>query len=458
MSAGGRSHGIVQALSPAAASRYIRGRPLLRRLLGNGVWRLGDSVFRMGAAVLVNAYVARYLSPAGFGLLSFAAAMATLVTAIAQFGMQNVVVRELISRPQERAAILGSALVLRLTAGAASMLLAVGAAELVRPGDHRDGLVVLIVAAIALPRAWDIIDYDYQSRIEARPVVIARNVSFMTFALLRPLLVLIHAPLEAFACALTGEGVLATILLLRRWRADGLSVGVGAAGAAELRALVAMSWPLVIAGLSMVIYMRIDQIMLAGMMGDRGVGLFSAAVRISEALYFIPTAAMATVAPALTAAHRRSAVEHERQTLQVMRILVWTALAGAVIFACFSRPIILKLYGSAYAPAAAVLSIHAWIGVLMSINCVSSQWLVNEGYLHYNMYQTLAGAATNIALNLLLIPLYGITGAAFASCAGQLVSVMLMTAVIPGTRPLFRLQLAALVPPGPRWLLSLRSR
>jgi PST family polysaccharide transporter len=448
----------MQTLLPQAAGRFVRGRPMLRRLLGNGIWRVGDSVFRMGVGVLVSAYVARYLSPAGFGLISFAAAMATLVTAIAQFGMQNVVVRELIRRPQERSAILGSALAIRLAAGAASILLAVAATGLLRPGDHRAALVVLIVAAIALPRAWDIIDYDYQSRIEARPVVIARNVSFMAFALLRTILVLARAPLEAFALALTGEGVLAAALMARRWRADGLTVGAFAATWSELRDLTATSWPLVVAGLSMIVYMRIDQIMLAGMMGDAGVGLFSAAVKVSEALYFLPMAAAATVAPALTAAHGRSRAEYERQTLQVMRILVWTALFVAAVFACFSRLIILVLYGPAYSGAATVLSIHAWIGVLVSINYCSNQWLINEGYLHCNMYQTLIGAAVNIALNLILIPTYGIIGAAVASCVGQFASVMLMMAVIPKTRRLFKLQLASFAPLNVKWLFSLLSR
>jgi len=419
---------------------------------------MGDSMFRMGAAVLVNAYVARYLSPAGFGILSFGAAMATLVTAIAQFGMQTVVVRELIRRPQQRTEILGSALVLRLAAGAASILLAVGATAVLRPGDRQADLIVLIVAAIALPRAWDVIDYDYQSRIEARPVVIARNVSFVMFTLLRPLLVLLHAPVEAFAFALTGEAVFAAVLMLRRWRHDGLMVGVGAATRAELRDLVVMSWPLVIAGLSMIVYMRIDAIMLATMVGDIGVGLFSAAVKISEALYFIPSAVVATVAPALTAALGRSRAEHERQILQVMRFLVWIALAVAVVFATFSHLIILRLYGAAYAPAAAVLSIHAWIGVLMAINMAGSQWLINEGYFHYNMYQTLAGAVANIGLNLLLIPRYGIVGSAMASFCGQFVSVMLMPALMPKTWPLFKLQLAGLVPLEPRWLLTRFSR
>ena len=458
MSVDWRSHRLVQALSPEAAGRFIRGRPMLRRLLGNGVWRVGDSVFRMGAGVLVSAYVARYLHPTGFGLISFAAAMATLVTAIAQFGMQTVVVRELVRRPQERAAILGSALVVRLVAGAASILLAMWVTALLRPGDRRAVIVVLIVAAVALPRAWDVIDYDYQSRIEAQHVVIARNVAFVAFAILRPVLVLLHAPLEAFAFAISGEQVLASLLLARRWRADGLTIGWLSANGQELRDLVVTTWPLVIAGLSMVIYMRIDQIMLASMMGDAGVGLFSAAIKVSEALYFIPLAATATVAPALTAAHRRSRAEYERQTLRVMRTLVWLALAVAAILACSSRFIILVLYGPTYAPAAAVLAIHAWIGVLVSLNCCSNQWLLDEGYFHCNMYQTLVGAAVNIALNLLLIPAHGIIGAAIASCSGQLAAVVLMMAVLPKTRPLFKLQLASFAPVGVRWPFSLRSR
>ena len=458
MSIDWRSHRLVQALTPEAAARFIRGRPMLQRLLGNGVWRVGDNVLRMGLGVLVNAYTARYLHPSGFGLISFGAAMATLVTAIAQFGMQTVVCRELIRRPQERSVILGSALVLRLVTGAVSIVLAMGATALLRPGDHRAVLIVLIVSAVALPRAWDVVDYDYQSRIQAGSVVIARNAGFIVFAILRVVLVLAHAPLEAFAFAIAGEQVLATLLLIGVWRRDGLTVGVLSARRAELRYLVVTTWPLVIAGLSMVIYMRIDQLMLASMMGDAGVGLFSAAIKISEALYFIPAAAAATVAPAMTAAHRRGRAEYERQLLRVMRFLVRLALVVAAVVAIFSRPIILALYGPAYAPAIPVLAIHAWIYVLMTLNSVGNQWLLDEGHFHSNMYQTIGGAAVNIGLNLVLIPSYGIVGAAIASFAGQFASVMLMMAIMPKTRPLFRLQLASFAPVELRWLFSSLSR
>ena len=110
------------------------------------------------------------------------------------------------------------------------------------------------------------------------------------------------------------------------------------------------------------------------------------------------------------------------------------------------------------APAAAVLSIHAWIYVLVTLNYCGNQWLLDHGYFHCNMYQTLGGAAVNIALNLALIPTMGIVGAAIASFAGQFAAALLMMAAIPKTRPLFRLQVASFAPVELRWVFSLRSR
>jgi polysaccharide transporter, PST family len=437
---------LAQALLPESLRRLLQARPMLARLLGNSAWQIGDSVFRMGTGVVVSAYVARYLGPAGFGLINLGVALFTLFTAVAQFGMNTIVVRDLVARPDERRIILGSALLLRLAGGVAAILLSVGAATSLQPGDYRCALVVLIIGASAMPRAWDVVDYDYQSRIDSGPVVVRRNLSFIILAVVRVLMVLVRAPLEWFAAAITAEAALATVLLIRRWRADGLAVGVGSATWRELRYLLATGWPLVIAGMSISVYMRIDQIMLGRMAGDSGVGLFSAAVRVSEALYFLPLAVTASVAPALTAARRRSVAEYERRMLSVMRVLVWLALGVALIFATLSRPIIHALYGPAYGGAAPVLSIHAWVGVLVSMSLVSGQWLTNEGYLTYTMYQTLAGAAVNVGLNLILIPRLGIVGAALASCAGQLVSVMLTTGILPKTRRLLTLQLAALVP------------
>lgn len=438
--------GIARRLVPEFVRRRVRGRPMLARLLGNSAWQIADKVSRMGAGVIVTAYVARYLGPDSYGLISFAVALTALFSAIAIFGLQAVVVRDLVERPSERAAILASALSLRLLGGVAAIALGVGTTFLLRGGDRQAVLVVFLVACSALPQAWDIIDYDYQSRINARPVVVARNTSFFVLSALRVGMVVLQAPVACFAAALSCEQAMAALLMAWRWRADGLSVSICAASAREMLRLASAAWPLIITGLSISLYMRVDQVMLARMMGDAGVGLFSAAVRVSEALYFLPVAVATTVAPALTALRRRSITEYERRLVGVMRLLVWPALGVAVGFALCSHLVILALYGPRYSAAAEVLSIHTWAGALVSLGVCGSLWLTNEGYMKYTMYQTLAGAGVNVVLNLVMIPRFGIIGAALASCAAQLTSVMLVVAIIPKTRRLFRLQLESLVP------------
>lgn len=438
--------GVARRLVPEFLRRRVRARPMLARLLGNSAWQIGDKVSRMGINVIVTAYVARYLGPGGYGLINFAAALVALFSSFALFGLPAVVVRDLVQRPQQRPRILASALSLRLMGGMLAISLCVAATALLRSGDPQSLLVVFIVACSALPQAWDVIDYDYQSRIDARPIVIARNVSFLAFSALRVAMILLRAPVAAFAATLSGELVLAAVLMAWRWWADGLSVGIRCASRGEILRLASDSWPLIVTGLSVSLYMRVDQVMLGKMMGNTGVGLFSAAVRVSEALYFLPVAVSTTVAPALTALRSRSLAEYERRFIAVNRILAWPALAVAVVFALYSHPIILALYGPRYAAAAEVLSIHTWAGVLVSLGVCGGLWLTNEGYMRYSMYQTLAGAAVNIALNLLMIPRFGIIGAAVASCAAQLTAVVLIIAILPKTRPLFRLQLAALVP------------
>lgn len=439
---------------PELIRRVLAGRPLLQRVLGNSLWQVGDKISRMGVGVLVGVCIGRHLGPADFGLLNFAVALVALFSALAQFGLPSIVVRDVVSRPQERATILGSALLLRLIGGAIALMLVAVAAALLRPGEYRSTAVILIVASAVLPQAWDVVDYDYQARLHARPVVVARNTGFAVLAAVRIAFVLLGAPVIWFAWAVCGEAVLNALLFMRQSRVDGVGISLRAASVRESRRLAATGWPLVIAGLSVSVYMRIDQVMLGQMIGDLGVGMFSAAVRVSEGLYFLPVAIATSVAPALTALYHRSTQEYEQRFLQVTRVLVWAALAVALVFAVFSKPIILALYGPKYGAAAAVLAIHAWAGVLVSLGVCGTLWLTNAGYFTYSMYQTLVGAAVNVALNLMLIPRLGLVGAALASVSGQFASVMLTIAALPKTRHLFRLQLAAMLPVFSRASLS----
>jgi len=191
--------------------------------------------------------------------------------------------------------------------------------------------------------------------------------------------------------------------------------------------------------------MRIDQLMLGQILGDRAVGIFSAAVRISESWYFFPIAVMSSVAPALLMVMEQSELQYRQKLLSVTRLLCWTSIAVAVVLSVCSQSIVSLLYGPHYSSAGPVLVIHAWAGVFVSLGVAAGPYFVNEGLLRFKMAQTLAGAAINILMNFFMIRHYGLIGAACSTLVSYGVSAFLFNALSKRTRPIFRIQARALL-------------
>jgi polysaccharide transporter, PST family len=190
--------------------------------------------------------------------------------------------------------------------------------------------------------------------------------------------------------------------------------------------------------------MQIDQVMLGQMAGYRAVGIFSAAVRVSQSWFFVPMAAVAAAAPALTAAHQKSEHDYHRQLLAVVRSLFWMGVVAAVLISALSRDIVALLYGARYREAGTVLAIHAWAGIFATLGLSSGAWFVNAGLLKLRMVYTTVGAVVNCSLNLYAIPHFGVVGAAVSTLVSYAIAGFLMNAFDRRSRPLFKMQLRSL--------------
>lgn len=436
------------ALAPSFLRRKFTGRHLLQAVAGNAGWLVADKLIRLGLGLIVGVWIARYLGPSRFGLLNFAIAFVALFSTASNLGLQGVIVRDLVTVADRRESLLGSALGLRFIGSALAVVLAAGTIGLMRPNDRESVQIVWIVALMLLPQAWDVIEFDYQARVNARPIVIIRGLSFLISSAVKVLLIVLGATLAAFAWVTTGEIVLSAVLISAYARRQGTLPRLTSATLTELRYLLRTGWPLMITSLSVVLYWRIDQVMLGQMAGDAAVGLFSAAVRISEVWYFIPIALSNSAAPALTAIFQRSHTEFLEKLATFIRLMAAIGIAVAVIFTLFAKPIVVALYGPAYLRSSTILAIHGWAGIFVAVGVVSANWFINTGRFNYLMYQTLAGAVCNIGLNLFLIPRYAGVGAAMATVVSQIVSTMLMNALAAKTHELFFVQLRGFFP---RW-------
>ncbi|HVZ34588.1 MAG TPA: oligosaccharide flippase family protein, partial [Polyangiaceae bacterium] len=242
----------------------------------------------------------------------------------------------------------------------------------------------------------------------------------------------------------SGEAALSGLLLWLLSRRQPGSFRISAARSREMGRLLRSSWPLAISALSVILYMRIDQVMLGKMLGDHAVGVFSAAVRISEFWYFVPIAIAAAVAPPLTAAHQSNEVEYRRKLLTFVRGLTWIGIVAAVVLSLMSRRVIHVLYGSGYEQASSVLAVHAWAGVFACLGLASGPWFVNAGLFSLRMTYTLLGAIANCVINLYAIPRYGPIGAAAATLVSYCLAGFVLNAFSARSRPVFMLQMRAL--------------
>ena len=416
-----------------------------RRYFANTSWLMGHRVLSMVAALFVGVYVARFLGPENFGLLSYARSFVGLFTALATLGLDNILVRELVKTPERREELVGTAFWLK-AGGAILIWICIAAAIPFTDNDTKTNILIAIIAFAVIFQAFNVIDFNYQAEVKSKYVVYARLVSLVVSSITKFIFVWISASLVWFACVFLLDAVVLagglTAIYLRntgkvwywkwRWR--------------TARLLIKDSWPLILSGIVISIYMKIDQVMIKAMLDAKHVGHYAAAIRLSEAWYFIPMAITSSVFPAIINAKKQSEQLYYQRLQKLYDLMVWIAVAIALPTTFLAPWVIKVLYGEAFLPAAGVLKIHIWAGVFVFLGVACTKWFIVENYLNKNFFRTFIGMVTNVVLNLMLIPLYGIYGAAIATLLGQMTANLIYDVFDKQTYPSLKLKTKALNP------------
>ena len=400
---------------PRFIRKRLEGRHTLQKSIGNTGWLFADQILRMGVGLFVGVWVARYLGAEQFGVFSYAIAFVALFSPIAALGLDNIVVREIVKYPESKNKILGTAFMLKFFGGALSLLLTISLISLIRPDDHLTRGMVGIIAAGTIFQTFDTIDLWFKSQVMSKYTIYAKNTAFIFASMGKVGLILIKAPLIAFAWIGLAEIAMGAAGLLIICQVNRCNLINWTVNFKQAKILMKNSWPLILSSLSVMMYMRIDQIMLGEMLGNEPVGIYSAAIRLSEIWYFIPTTITASVFPAIIEAKKNNTNYYYKHLRNLYNLMAWMAVAIAIPITFFAGPIISFIYGGGYKGAETVLAIHIWAGIFVFLGVASNQFLLAENYTKISLLRTVVGAAINIMLNLFFIPRYGVNGAAIAT-------------------------------------------
>lgn len=397
--------------------------PLFKKVFANASWLASEKVISMAANLLVAMLLARSLSPFGYGSLSYLLAIISLLGPLSSLGFNAIITRELVNNPQNNDAIMATASGFRLFgSGIGTLLCLIFAFTGWGGAGSEDQWAMAMLALANLLTAFHVVEFWFHAHVAAKSVARMRVAVIIFFSIVKVVAALSGAGLllicGLFAMEMACIGIGFILIYYQaqgclKWREFDFSYGFQ---------LLKQGFWLVLSGIAAVIYLKVDQVMLAQMVSREAVGIYAVAARLSEVWYFFATAITMSLFPNLLKLKQINTERYQMRLQQICDTLFVVALVLAVGISLIASPLVSILFGKDYIPAAAILSIHIWASIFVYMRALVSKWLLAEHLLKFSLLSHGLGALINIAANWYFIPLYGGIGAAWATLLSYLVA------------------------------------
>ena len=380
----------------------------------NSGWLIFDRLIRLVFGIFVSGWVARYLGPTNFGELAYVMAYIAIFGSVVSVGLDGIVVREITDNKISAGLILGTAFTLRFIFGLISWLMAVLFMTAFYGIDSREVILTALIGTSLIFQAADTIDLWFQSKSQSRRTVLAKITTYILSNLLKIFFIINKASIIAFAAITIFDGIILSLALLfayknyschDQWR---VSVKVAIQFLRE-------SWAFALSGLSIIIYMRIDQIMIKEMLGVRELGVYAAVLPLATVAQFIPMILMVSLAPFVARKKAESEYAYWKSLEIIFKGFSLIGWLVCIITIVFSGYVINFLFGAQYKEGVGIVVLYVFTNLSINVGVAQTLWILNEKKSHISFYKTIIGAVICIVGNLVLLPLIGLYGAALTA-------------------------------------------
>ena len=403
---------------------------LRRRAASNTIFLLAGTVASRLVGLVAVGYLARRFDADGLGAYNLALALTAVFALVADFGITTYVGRETAARPGAARTLLRHGAIASVCSGLTAFTLCNGVAAAAGYDDELRRWIliastVLLLGPGLVPMAL------LQARLQGGRVAVVMLGTQSLGVAATLFVVLTRQDIQTYIVlqALVNVGYAALIVTMSRavghYRGRWARRDVGAA----LRLLVRAA-PLGSIALFALVGVRFDTFLLSVISGERSVGFYSSAWKLSEMLHFVPTAVAASVAPIVASQFRERPeliARGLRSAFRYLALLGAPILVGALLLA---EPLMVLVYGGAFERAADAFRILMLGEILFFFGFVAANTLVGMRAVRQLVAVQLLTLPANGVACLLLLPRYDYMGAAWITFATELVSTGYMTVVV----------------------------
>jgi O-antigen/teichoic acid export membrane protein len=384
--------------------------------------QLFGRIFNLALGVGVTALLVRALGEAGFGRWTTALVIVQMVEYFASFGMEGVAVRSAASERDaaKRARWVDALVSLRMALSIPAFLVSVAVLAIIEEGAEMRAAGAILAAGILLGGPG-MTRAHFQLRLRNDVPVAVMTLNSVLWGAAVLTLYLLHAGIVTFAIAFVAVAMVSTaVQVVLALRIAPLHLVSGRGLWPEL---IRVGVPVGLAGLLILAYARLDQVLVFELAGERDAGIYGALYRVLEQAHLVPLALMTTLMPLISASAGDPA-RMRRLVGVAMHLLTVVSLAGLAVSLTLSRPLVQALFGSDFAQGAGMLPVLAGAYVAICFGYVSGNLVLVFRLQKQFMVFAGIGLAVNLALNFALIPHYGYKAAAWATLITEVIVVV----------------------------------
>lgn len=406
----------------------------------SSIFSIGDKVLRVIIGIFVGVWLARYLGKSDFGDLNFSLSIVA-ITSVLTSGFGPLLVKEFMHSNDNESTFLSSALLLQFIYGVISFILPCLAVYFFYKFEDYDVYKFIIVLSIPyIFKFTDVFRSFFEAKFLTYEIVAIEFIIFLIVTVIRVFFLLNEFSIIYFVFLISFEAIILSIIwTFNFFRINKIPISF-TIHFAYLYKLFKLSFPVILSGIGIIIYMRLDIIMIKFFMGSENVGIYSAALRISEGIYFIPMALLSSINPMLLNFYKDK-IKYHLLYRNVLILFNFISLCFCLFFSFTSDFFIQILYGTEFVDAGEILVIHIWTTIFVFLGIPLSSYLIFDDNSKILFFKTLIGLIINIILNFVLIPLYGLTGAAYATLITQIIISFILNFAFKSCRAFFYIQL-----------------
>lgn len=288
----------------------------------NTLWMLGNKIVKIISELTIGIWLARFLQPENFGLLNYVISYVLIFSILATLGLDNIVVKHLVKNEKSSTEILGTSFLMKCI-GFITLLLALNLSFFFIDLNEQIEYFIIIIGLSYFFNSFNLIDLFFQSKVESKYSSIVNIIVVLISSMLKVGFILLELDLEYFIYIYVFESFTLAILyiLMYSYVSKGNICRWNFNRSFSL-VLIKESWPLIFSSFMVLIYLKIDQLMIKPVLGSAELGIYSVAVRLSEAWYFFPMVVGSSLFPAVITAHKRSRDEYLNSIQQLYDFLV----------------------------------------------------------------------------------------------------------------------------------------